>query len=184
MKNELRQVIKEDKAYYYGGGLQHLWRLLTRSPVYRIGKYVVLCRKAGYYQIHHETLISKLLLVVYAKRKNVLGEKLNIEFGPSQFGRRLRIYHRDIVVNAGAVIGDDCELYGNNCIGNRGSGFPPLDAPTIGNNVSVGVGTKIIGKITVCDNAKISSMSFVNKSLEEEFSLYGGVPARLLKTIR
>lgn len=83
----------------------------------------------------------------------------------------------------GGVLGDDCELYGNNCIGNKGSSFAPLDAPIIGNSVSFGVGANAIGKIRVCDNVKISGMSLVNKDIIEE-GIYGGIPVRLLKPSR
>ena len=76
------------------------------------------------------------------------------------------------------MIGDDCELYGDNCIGNKGSQADPLDAPILGNNVSIGVGTKIIGKIYIADNVKISSMSLINKNIIDKGALYGGVPAK------
>ncbi|MBQ8741135.1 MAG: hypothetical protein IJY79_06265 [Clostridia bacterium] len=183
MNKELKEIIKEDKRYYYGNFKKYIARRITNNPVYRMGKYIIVCRKAGYYHLHSKTLLDKLLLVYYTRKKNVLGEKLNIEFGPSEFGRRIKIYHSNIVVNAGAVIGDDCELHGNNCIGNKGAGYSPFDAPVIGNNVVVGVGTKIIGKINICDNVKISSMSFVNSDINEEYALYGGVPARFIKSL-
>jgi serine O-acetyltransferase len=178
MNSELKEIIKEDKEYYYGGPFLHLYRWITHNPVYQMGRYVILCRKAGYYRLHHDTLIEKALFVIYARKKNLLGERLNVEFGPSEFGRRLKIYHGNIVVNAGAVIGDDCELYGNNCIGNKGTDYPALYAPVLGNHVSVGVGSKIIGKVKICDNVKISSMSLVNGDINEDGGIYGGIPAK------
>lgn len=180
MDKELREIIKEDKEYYYGSALKRVYRFLTHNPVYQRGRYIVLCRKAGYYALNQSSLMNKFLAIYYARKKHILGEKLNIEFGPAQFGRRLKIYHGNIVVNFAAIIGDDCELYGSNCIGNKGA-FTEDIAPVLGDKVSVGVGSKIIGNVHVADGVRISSVSLVNKNLTEEYSLYGGVPSVLIK---
>ncbi|WP_143482288.1 hypothetical protein [Pseudoflavonifractor sp. An176] len=181
MDNKLREIIKEDKQYYFGKEMKKsLYRRITQNPLYKRGEYVIVCRKLGYHKAH-TGLCHQLLAIIYLRKKNILGKKLNIELGPDEFGRRLRIYHNDIVVNAGAVIGDDCEFYGNNCIGNKGSGSEPLGAPTIGNNVSFGVGANAIGRISICDHVQVSSMSLVNKDITEA-GLYGGVPAQLIRS--
>lgn len=39
----------------------------------------------------------------------------------------------------------------------------------------------MIGKIKIADNVKVSSCSLVNKNIDEKGSLYGGVPAKLIK---
>lgn len=179
MKKELREIIAEDKKYYYDKGLKRLYRIMTHNPLYQRGRYIIIARKAGYFSMNNRSLVNKIRGGFYLRKKNVLGEKLGIELGPNEFGRRLRIYHNGIVVNAGAIIGDDCELYGENCIGNKGSESMPLDAPILGNSVSVGVGTKIIGKIKIADNVKISSMSLVNKDICEKGSLYGGGTSKI-----
>lgn len=182
MDKELRSIIKEDKEYYFDKGYKRIYRFLTFNPLYRRGVYVIIARKAGYYSLNHQSLWSKLKLMYYSRRKNKLGEKLGIEIGPNIFGRRIKIYHNNIIVNVGAVIGDDCELYGDNCIGNKGSKFNPVEAPIVGNGVSFGVGTKAIGKIKIADNVRISSMSLVNKNLDKEGALYGGIPVKLIHT--
>ena len=180
MNKELREAISEDKEYYYGVGGKRIYRVITHNPLYQRGKYIIAARKAGYYFLHSNSLMNKIWFLYYSRRKNVLGEKLGIELGPYEFGRRIRIYHNNIVVNGGAIIGDDCELYGDNCIGNKGADSIPLDAPILGNGVSIGVGAKCIGKIRIADNVKISSMSLVNKDIDETGALYGGVPARMI----
>lgn len=179
----MREIILEDKEYYYGGGVKRIYRVITHNPLYQRGKYIIAARKAGYYFLHGSSLINKIRFLYYSRKKNILGEKLGIELGPHEFGRRIRIYHNNIVVNGGAIIGDDCELYGDNCIGNKGSNSSPLDAPVLGNSVSIGVGAKCIGKIHIADNVKISSMSLVNKDIDETCALYGGVPARIIKKV-
>lgn len=179
MDSVLREIIDEDKEYYFGNGIKSLYRRLTHNPLYERGRYIIICRKLGYYKSCFG-IRYKLLTLIYRRKKNILGEKLHIELGTEQFGRRLRIYHNDIVVNRGVVLGDDCEFYGNNCIGNKGSQFEPLSAPLVGNRVSFGVGASAIGSIKICDDVQVSSMSLVNKNITIP-GLYGGVPARLLK---
>lgn len=181
-KKELNEIIKEDKKYYFGAPKKYIGRVLTHNPLFRRCQYIILCRKVSYYQ-KQGTLLGKLISLYYIRRKNVLGEKLHIELGANEFGRRLRIYHNDIIINAGAVIGDDCELYGNNCIGNKGSNAPALAAPVLEKGGSLGVGTSIIGPVNVADGIKISGMSFVNKDLDCPNSLYGGVPAVFIKEL-
>lgn len=100
-KKELVELIREDKEYYFGSPTKHIVRLLTNNPLYRRGKYIIVCRKVGFYNSNPNTLIKKMLLAIYTRKKNVLGEMLNIELGPYEFGRRLRIYHNNIVVNGG-----------------------------------------------------------------------------------
>lgn len=179
MNRQLKDIIGEDKRYYYGSGMKFVYRYLTHNPLYRRGQYLILCRKIAFYNKHADSVLGKIRLMIYQRKRNILGEKLHIELGTSNFGRRLRIYHNDIVINAGVIIGDDCELYGNNCIGNKGSGADPLAVPIIGDNVSFGVGSNAIGNILICDNVRISSMSLVNKSINEA-GLYGGVPAKMI----
>lgn len=183
-KQELKEIIREDKAYYFGGFLLRIWRIITHNPLYLRGKYIIVSRKEGYYRLHHDTLAGKLLYAWYARKKNILGERLHIELGPAEFGRRLKIFHNDIVVNIGAVIGDDCELYGNNCIGNRGSAYPPCEAPLLGKHVSVGVGAQIIGRVKIGNHIMISSMSLVNKDVNDTHSVWGGIPVRKLRDLK
>ena len=173
MDNDLRKAIAEDKEYYFGRGVKKYYRMLTHNPLYQRGRYIIICRKLGFYS-SRTGLLYKVLTIIYQRRKNIIGEKIHIELGTNNFGRRLRIYHNDIIVNAGAVIGDDCELYGNNCIGNKGSNSPALTAPVLGKSVSLGVGASIVGPVNVADGIKISGLSFVNKDLNCPNSLYGG----------
>ena len=93
----------------------------------------------------------------------------------------MRIYHNNIVINAGAIIGNDRELHGNNCIGNKGSSSDALGAPISGNNVSFWVGANAFGTIVVCDHVQVSSMSLVNKNITGS-GLYGGIPVRLIRS--
>ena len=79
-----------------------------------------------------------------------------IEIHPAAtIGRRLVIDHgTGIVVGATAEIGDDCLLYQGVTLGGTGKDVGKRH-PTLGNNVMVGSGAKILGPFRVGDNARI-----------------------------
>jgi len=64
----------------------------------------------------------------------------------------------------------------------RKKGLETAKAITIGNNVWVGMGAKILDGVTIGDNAVIAAGAVVNKDVAAH-TLVGGVPAKVLKTI-
>ena len=182
-KTELKEIINEDKEIYYGKySIKRIYKFLVKDNYVQIGKYVIYSRKAGFYKkTRKKSLISALMNIYYTRKKNKLGQKLNIELQLSEFGRRLKIYHGNIIINGYSKIGNDCELHGNNCIGNKGNNFPLDGCPVLGNNIELGIGSNIIGKIKIADGVKISSNSLVNKDILEENIIVGGVPAKKIK---
>jgi serine O-acetyltransferase len=83
-----------------------------------------------------------------------------------------------IVVTPGATIGKNCNLSQGVTIGqvNRG---PKKGTPTIGDNVYIGPGAKVLGKITVGDNVAIGANAVVVKDVPHN-AVVGGVPARII----
>ena len=97
------------------------------------------------------------------------------------FSTGLLIWHYgNIVVNNNAKVGKNCELHGDNCIGNKGYGSDGK-APIIGDNVDIGVGAKIIGDIKIANNVKIAAGAVVIDSCEEENVILAGVPAKIIR---
>jgi serine O-acetyltransferase len=76
------------------------------------------------------------------------------------------------------VIGKNLHLHGSNCIGNDGK---TNACPVIGDNVSLGVGAKVLGNVTIANHIKIGAGAVVLHSFLEEGITVGGVPARKLK---
>lgn len=182
-RKELKKIIKEDIEIYFDKGIiKRIYKNITKNEFYEIGKYIIISRKAGFYRKNiSKGIVYKLLCLYYNRKKNILGQKLNIYLMPNEFGRRIRIYHGNIIINGNCTIGDDCTFYGNNCLGNKGKDSNNLNVPYLGNNISVGVGTKIIGKVKIEDNVIISAMSLVNKSIDESNILIGGIPAKKIE---
>ena len=86
------------------------------------------------------------------------------------------IYHvAPVTVNKDARIGKNCSIFGNVCIGVSDSGVP-----SIGNNCTLGYGSKVIGGVKIANNCIIGAGSVVTKSVEEEYSRIAGIPAKRL----
>lgn len=177
-KKELKEIIKEDKKiYFYNEDIEkRCFHLLVKSFWFEAGKYIIISRKAGYYKENRKKFINKILCIYYMKKKNKLGRKLGLDIAPSYFGRRIKIWHGNVVINYNSIIGDDCEFHGNNCIGNN-YGFCPI----LGNNIDIGVGANIIGNVKLEDNIVVGANALVNKSFLEKNIVIAGVPAKKIK---
>ena len=79
-----------------------------------------------------------------------------------------------------AVIGNDCVIYHQVTLG--GTGKEKLKRhPTIGNNVLIGAGAKLLGPINIGDNVKIGAGSVVLKSVEKNSTVVGVPEDRVIK---
>ena len=104
-----------------------------------------------------------------------------IEIHPgARIGRRFFIDHgMGVVIGETSEIGDDCTLYHGVTLGgttwNKGKRHP-----TLGDNVIVGAGAKILGPLKVGDNAKVGSNAVVVKDVPPGATAVG-IPARILE---
>ena len=104
-----------------------------------------------------------------------------IEIHPgATIGRRLVIDHgTGIVIGETAEIGDDCLLYQGVTLGGTGKDVGKRH-PTLGNNVMVGSGAKVLGPFKVGDNARIAANSVVLREVPENATVVG-VPGRVVR---
>lgn len=179
-KADLRRYIAEDMFFYhqYAKRDQLIFRII-QDPVYLITKYLHFLRKEEYYFNSRQDTLGKILYLYYFRKKNQLGNKLGFKIPKNCFGPGLTIYHHgNIIINETARIGANCQLHGNNCIGNKGN----IDlAPIIGDNLDLGFGACIIGDVTLRDNITVGANAVVVKSNQENAITLVGVPARKLK---
>ena len=95
-------------------------------------------------------------------------------------GHRLVIDHgMGIVIGETAEIGDDCLLYQGVTLGGTGKDKGKRH-PTLGNNVLVGSGAKVLGPFTVGDNARIAAGAVVLSEVPANATAVG-VPARIVR---
>lgn len=104
-----------------------------------------------------------------------------IEIHPgAQIGRGVLIDHGSgVVVGETAVVGDGCTLYQGVTLGGTGKDKGKRH-PTLGRNVMVGAGAKILGPFAVGDNVKIAAGAVVLDPIPSGCTAVG-VPARVVR---
>jgi len=104
-----------------------------------------------------------------------------IEIHPgAKIGRRLVIDHgMGIVIGETAEIGDDCLLYHGVTLGGTGKDHGKRH-PTIGNNVLISTGAKVLGPFRVGDNARIAANAVVLQEVPENATAVG-IPAQIVR---
>ncbi len=107
--------------------------------------------------------------------------KTGIEIHPgATIGRGLFIDHgMGVVIGETAVIGDNCLLYQGVTLGGTGKDKGKRH-PTLGNNVLVGAGAKVLGPFTVGNNVKIAANAVVLNAIPDDCTAVG-VPARIVR---
>lgn len=109
--------------------------------------------------------------------------RTGIEIHPgAKIGRRLVIDHgMGIVIGETAEIGDDCLIYHGVTLGGTGKDVGKRH-PTIGNNVLIGTGAKVLGPFKVGDNSRIAANSVVLSEIPPN-STAVGVPAKVVRIV-
>lgn len=104
-----------------------------------------------------------------------------IEIHPgAKIGRRFFIDHgMGVVIGETAEIGDDVLLYQGVTLGGTGNEQGKRH-PTLGNNVVVGTGAKVLGSIRIGNNVKIGAGSVVVRPVPD-YSTVVGIPGRIVR---
>jgi len=107
--------------------------------------------------------------------------KTGIEIHPAaKIGKGVFIDHgMGVVIGETTEIGDNCTIYQGVTLGGTGKDKGKRH-PTIGSNVTIGCGAKVLGPFTVGDNSKIASNAVVLNEIPPN-STCVGVPARVVK---
>ena len=177
---------KKDLLYYITEDRKHshvptnFIATILSEPKYMIGRYLFFLRYAEYAKnvIYPDCkILGKILLVYYHWRMRKLSWKLGFQIPENVFGPGICIYaYGTIIVNPCARVGKNCTIYPGVTIGGKvQNGYPK-----IGDNVFIGLGAKVLGGVTIGNNAYIAPNAIVVKDVEEG-CIVGGVPARVLK---
>lgn len=172
---ELRRWLRYEKPLYPN----HLYDYLTRYQRVYNWRFIRALRWTEFFRYKAKrNCLYYLLYLISTRIKNRIGVKIGVEIEASTFGPGLIIHHNgSIVVSNHARVGDNCQLHGDNCIGNLGG---PVDSgsPTVGDNVDIGVGAKLLGPITIADGIRIGANAVVLSSFTEPGITIAGIPAR------
>lgn len=175
-KKELVSYIKEDaKANRIYSRSDYIIKLLYGNVNACVFRYLKVLRKYEYYDKK-----GGILKYYYRYRHRKLGLKYNLAIPVNKVGYGLYIPH----VEGGVII--NCESMGNYCtvnsgvvVGNKGSNDM---VPTIGNNVILSVGCKVIGKIKIGNNVLVAPNAVVINDIPDN-SIVVGVPGRVIKKL-
>jgi serine O-acetyltransferase len=152
-----------------------------RDPAARSSVEVLFC-----YPGLHAVLWHRLSHALWMKRLRFLARFSShlarwftgIEIHPAaRLGRRLVIDHgMGVVIGETAEVGDDCYFYHQVTLGVART-MGGKRHPTVGNNVIIGAGAKVLGPIAVGDNARIGSNAVVVDPVPPDTTVVG-IPAR------
>ena len=159
----LENVRADLRAHGGDWSAQGFWALL----VYRFGRW-----RYGIRWVLPRKACSLLYKILYKLVQIVAGIELPCEV---VLGKNFIIDHSGgIVISGYATFGDDCRIRNGVVVGLNRVDDPC--APVIGNNVDIGAGAKVLGRITIGDNVLIGANAVVVRDVPAD-SIAGGVPA-------
>ncbi|HEY6896281.1 MAG TPA: serine O-acetyltransferase [Rhodocyclaceae bacterium] len=164
LREDLECVFSRDPA------ARSRFEVLTTYP----GLHAILAQRIAHVLWTHGWRYAARLLSFFARMLT------NIDIHPgATLGRRFFLDHgAGVVIGETAEIGDDCTLSHGVTLGgttwNKGKRHP-----TLGDGVVVGAGAKILGAITVADNARVGANSVVVKDVPQGRTVVG-IPGRLV----
>lgn len=139
------------------------------------GVHAVLWHRIAHWLYVHKHFFLARWVSQHARRKT------GIEIHPgAKIGRRLVIDHgMGIVIGETAEIGDNCLIYHGVTLGGTGKDQGKRH-PTIGNNVLISCGAKVLGPFRVGDNARIAANAVVLSEVPEDATAVG-IPAQIVR---
>lgn len=137
-------------------------------------KAIRLHRRANWFYRHGMFFIARWISQ-WASRKT------GVEIHPAvKIGNRFFIDHgTGVVIGETAVIGDDVTIYQGVTLGGTGKDTGKRH-PTIGNNVMIGAGAKVLGPLVIGDNSRIAAGAVVLSDIPSN-STAVGVPAKVVR---
>ena len=133
-----------------------------------------------YYRISH--FFFKIKFYFIARMISQFARFLTgIEIHPgATIGKALFIDHGSgVVIGETTIIGDYCTIYQNVTLGGTGKDVGKRH-PTLGNNVMVGAGAKVLGPLNIGNNVKIAAGAVVLKDVPDN-STAVGIPAKIVR---
>lgn len=171
--SQIRELISSDLHRYTGGG--DFWRTYRHCEGF---KYTVWLRVATALQ-PHKRLYAPLYLFAREYLHHLMHKYgISIDVGTS-IGPGFYIGHYGcIVVNGDAVLGRNVNISQGVTIGQANRG-PRKGVPTIGDNVYLGPGAKVIGAVVIGNNVAVGANAVVTKDIPDN-GVAVGIPAKVI----
>lgn len=112
-------------------------------------------------------ILTRVVQIVYG---------IDIDYRAKIKGGCVIVHGVGLVIGQGAEIGEHCKLYHGVTLGISHSHSKQDGFPSIGNNVLIGAGAKLLGEISIGDNVKVGANSVVTINVPENKTVFG-IPA-------
>ncbi len=169
--NDLLYYLSEDKKslginrrfpYIWG---DEIWKLQIRL---RITEYI--------HNIRGNNILLKILSKWLRYRFKQICARRCCEIPINCIGPGLCIWHGfNIIINPSAKIGRNFGISANCNVGHAHN-----NVPIIGDNVTMSLGSQVLGGIHICNNVTIGAKALVLTDIDTEYCTVGGVPAKIL----
>lgn len=165
LQRDIRLIKKSDPA------ARNSFEILLTYPTLR----AIRCYRLAHWFYQRKNFTIARIISQWARSKT------GIEIHPgATIGKGLFIDHgMGVVIGETAVIGDNCLLYQGVTLGGTGKDKGKRH-PTLGDNVLVGAGAKVLGPFTVGNNVKIAANAVVLNAIPDNCTAVG-VPAHIVK---
>lgn len=157
--------------------------IFEKDPAAKSVLEIIIC-----YPGFHAIIMHRIAHFLWKKKFYLLGRFIsnlsrfftNIEIHPgAKIGKNFFIDHGSgVVIGETAEIGDNVLIYQGVTLGGTGKEKGKRH-PTVGNNVVIGTGAKVLGPITIGDNAKVGAGSVVTKDVPANATVVG-IPAKMI----
>lgn len=170
-KKDYLSYLEQDKKAL---GIKKKYPSLIGDEVWKFQRRL---RKTEFFKnTSNGNIIKKLFYIFSMIRFHRLRVKYGFSIPLNVFGPGLSIAHfGSIVVNGNAKVGENCRIQDSVTIGATNG---ESDAPVIGNNVFIGSGARIIGKVNIASDIAIGANAVVVKDFNKSGITIGGVPAK------
>lgn len=158
--------------------------IMEKDPAAKNMLEVILCYSGLYavlfYRLAHR-LYKRRMFVLARLISQIARNLTGIEIHPgAKIGRGLFIDHgMGVVIGETAEVGDNVTIYHGVTLGGTGKDKGKRH-PTVGNNVVIGAGAKVLGPITIGDNVKIGANAVVLKNVPPNVTVVG-IPAKIVR---
>jgi serine O-acetyltransferase len=164
IRRDIRVIFERDPA------ARSIWEVILCYP----GFHALLIHRVAHWLYRHGFVLLARLVSQFSRFLT------GIEIHPgAKIGQGFFIDHgMGVVIGETSEIGDNVTLYQGVTLGGTGKEKGKRH-PTIGNNVVIGAGAKVLGSITVGNDVKIGAGSVVNRSVPPDSTVVG-VPGRIV----
>lgn len=165
LRDDIRAIKERDPA------ARNILEVLLLYP----GLHAILWHRPAHFLYKHKLYFTARML------SQLVRFFTGIEIHPgAKIGKGVFIDHgMGVIIGETAEVGDNCTIYQNVTLGGTGKDSGKRH-PTIGNNVMVGCGAKVLGPFKVGDNSKIAANAVVLSEVPPN-STCVGVPARVVR---